>query len=153
MKKISFIVLIVVILFGMQACQIENQSKTEIVDVYQEMSTKQTLFFTDYDDGRMFGDAYYVQGKVDDYIKVVNYYKDEYIEIQLSFDKVDTNGVAIKKINIVYCDYIKDVYFTATATSAEPISIYTMDFEGMFEEIEDLSIQDMRDILSDLDLL
>jgi len=45
------------------------------------------------------------------------------------------------------------VYFTATATSAEPISIYTMDFEGMFEEIEDLSIQDMRDILSDLDLL
>lgn len=126
-----------------------------MIDAYGHMRTSQILNFTDYDDGKMLGDAYYVTGENDTYIESVNYYKDEYIYVYIHFLNDDqTEGIIIDEIKIEYCDYEKDIYLSASAFDAQqPYVNREITYQALFDIIEQLSIQQMRYVLTSLDLL
>jgi hypothetical protein len=153
MKKIMMSIMFFIIILSMQGCSSNNSSIDVLVSGYESLDEKDVLNHTSYDDGYMLGDAYYVKGTKNAYIESVNYYKGEYIYFMIQFDDVD-DGILITGISIDYCDYEKDIYVSAHAIDVEnPYRNQDIDYDELFNEIKNLSIQEMRQILTLLDLL
>lgn len=153
MKKVMLVIFSLLI-FALTGCTSGEAAINEIISSYQYMSDIQTEDFTIYDEGEMFGDAYYVIGEANSYITSVNYYKGEYIYIHIEFDEnTMIDGLVINQIMIEYCDYEKEIYISTVATNDHPYVNEDMDYETLFALVKDLSIQDMRGVLKTLDIL
>lgn len=155
MKKIRAFLMSLILVFILGACRGESVAADIIISSYDDMQTTQILNFTSFDDGEMLGDAYYVTGTVGETIESVNYYKDEYIYFSLSLsENQDSGGIIIEEVTIEYCDYKKEIFLSTTAYDfLDPYTNHSVTYDELFGSIEQMSIQEMRYILTALDLL
>lgn len=155
MKKLLFLMMVVFMGMSFHSCAQESLVTDVIVSSFEDLTVTEIEEFTAYDDGRMLGDAYYVTGTLGKKIESVNYYKDEYIYFSLVFSNDDSrNGILIQEVIIEYCDYKKDIFFSARAYANEDYyHNQSVTYDELFDAFEQLSIDQMRLVLRSLELL
>ena len=155
MKKLLTMAFLIILIGSLVGCRSNNEAMDIIISSYQQMSNIDTVNESRFDEGEMLGDAYYVIGTKKESLRSVHHYMGEYISIYLNFGELtDEDRVEIDEIVIEYCDYEKEIFITSYAHDLENSFIKNgINYDTIFEQIEGLSIQNLRYILEQLDLL
>lgn len=131
--------------------QTSKEMVVMIVDL--QMDNLDQNFYQELKDYDYRGDAYYLLGQENEYIELVMYYKQKYVQLIIEFDN-DESNLLVDQVFLEYIDLLDEVYVSFDAYSDEtPYDLTNKSYDGFFSEMEALSISDIEWILTSLDLM
>ncbi|MFP4478886.1 MAG: hypothetical protein ACOC2U_03965 [bacterium] len=157
MKKIYlFFIIFLTTLTSLSCTSSSRLTSKKIVIMIEslEMDEVNQDFYQALNDYDYRGDAYYLLGEENEYIELIMYYKQKYVQVIFAFDLTDQNGLLVENVYVEYIDLLDEIYINFDAYDSEaPYVLDDKTYDDFFNDLEDLSISDIEWILESLNLM
>lgn len=157
MKKLYLFIIFILVSFAFTSCSTSSRLTSEkVVDIIETLEIKEIdqTFYYELNNYVHIGDAYYLWGEKNDYIELVMYYKQKYVQMIIEFDMLNDTEFVVVQVQVEYIDLLDEIYINFDAHDDEyPYDLSNKTYDGFFEELEALSISDIEWILETLNLM
>ncbi|MDA3931290.1 MAG: hypothetical protein PF513_00985 [Tenericutes bacterium] len=157
MKKILLFLISVIISISFFSCSVSSRDTSEqIIEMIETIGLKEIdqNFYQDLKSYDYHGDAYYLLGEKNEYIELVMYYKQKYVQLIIEFDVIDDTSLIVEQIKVEYFDLLDEMYVNFDVyDEMNSYDLNEKSYEDFFIELEALSISDIEWMLTSLNLM